>query len=220
MPIQAPRGAVAATRIAAGDDRTRYDNVAITLHWLTVLLVLAQFALSQLWDFAPRSTKHLMIVAHMSFGIILAVVVVVRIAWRLIPGHQVASVVSGWVEIASKAVHYLLYTLLASEAVLGFLLRWSGDEAMSFFGLLLPPPIAPFSKPAHELVGEIHQFVGWTIIVLAAGHAAAALFHHVALRDDVLVRMLPGQYARQRAAQAPSPQQAAQSRPLTPRERR
>jgi cytochrome b561 len=30
------------TRIAAGDDRTHYDRFAITLHWLTVVLVLAR----------------------------------------------------------------------------------------------------------------------------------------------------------------------------------
>ena len=36
-----------ATRIAAGNDRTRYDPVAMGLHWLTVFLVLAQFALAE-----------------------------------------------------------------------------------------------------------------------------------------------------------------------------
>jgi cytochrome b561 len=67
----------------------------------------------------------------------------------------------------------------------------SGKEAMSFFGLLIPPPFAPFSKPAHELVGDAHNWIGWTIIILAGGHAAAALFHHFVLRDDILRRMLP-----------------------------
>ena len=38
---------VAVTRIAAGDDRTRYDNVAVTLHWLTVALVLTLFGLAE-----------------------------------------------------------------------------------------------------------------------------------------------------------------------------
>lgn len=181
-----------ATRIAAGDDRTRYDDFAITLHWLTVVLVLAQFALSQTWGFFPRPTRHLMIVTHMSFGITLGAVVLLRIIWRETPGHRVRPAVVGWVELASRAVHWLLYLLLVTEAVLGFTLRWSGNEAMSFFGLQIPPPFAPFSKPAHEAVGIAHNYVGWTIILLAAGHAAAALYHHFVLHDTVLLRMLPG----------------------------
>ena len=209
MSYGTPSPIVTATRIAAGDDRTRYDGFAMSLHWLTVALVLAQFALSQLWGFFPRPTRHLMIVAHMSFGMLLAAVVALRIVWRLTPGHQVSAAVLGWVEVTSKAVHWLLYALLATEAVLGFALRWSGNEAMSFFGLLIPPPFAPFSKPAHHLGGELHDWVGWTIIVLAAGHAGAALFHHVVLHDDVLWRMLPGRRAQREEARAPSPEQAA-----------
>jgi cytochrome b561 len=198
-------GVVAATRIAAGDDRTRYDAFAMLLHWVTVLLVLTQFGLSQLWGFAPRELRGQMIVAHMSFGILLAAVVLVRIAWRLIPGHQVSAAVAGWVELASKAVHYLLYGLLAGEAVLGFVLRWSGNEAMSFFGVLIPPPFAPFSKSAHNLIGDLHYWVGWTIIIVAAGHAGAALFHHFVLRDDVLRRMLPARYGTPQRSRALSP---------------
>ena len=179
------------TRVVAGDDRTVYDNFSIALHWLTVVLVLSQFALAETWGWFARPTRHLMIVTHMSFGIILSAVIVIRIVWRLIPGHQMPSSASGWTELAAKAVHYLLYAMLALEAVLGFVLRWSGNESMSFFGLLLPPPFAPFSKPAHHLVGEIHNLNGWAIIVLATGHAAAALYHHYVLRDQVLSRMLP-----------------------------
>ena len=42
----------------------------------------------------------------------------------------------------------------------------------------------------HEL-REIHGKVGWGIIILASGHAMAALYHHYGLRDRVLGRMLP-----------------------------
>jgi cytochrome b561 len=191
MTARRNSAADAATRIAAGDDRTHYDAVAITLHWLTAALVLAQFVLSQTWDWFPKPTEHLMVAAHMSFGILLAAVIVARVGWRLVPGHQMPPAVSGWVEIASKAVHWLLYALLAAEAVLGFLLRWSGNEAMSFFGLQIPPPFAPFSKAAHHLIGELHEWNGWAIVILATGHAAAALYHHYALHDRVLSRMLP-----------------------------
>ena len=186
-----PPGLRNAARIASGDDGTRYDRFAITLHWLTAVLVLVQFALAETWGWFPRPTRHLMVVAHMSFGIILTAVIVVRIVWRLMPGHQVDAAVSGWVEKASKAVHYVLYLLLAAEAILGFVLRWSGNEAMSFFGLLIAPPFAPFTKATHKLIGEIHEWTGWAIVIIAFGHAMAALFHHYVLHDRVLSRMLP-----------------------------
>jgi cytochrome b561 len=184
--------AAQATRIAAGDDRTQYDSFSILLHWITVILVLAQFGLAQTWGFAPKPTRHLMIVSHMSFGILLSAVLIVRIGWRLLPGHESPAAAVGWIERAAKGGHYLLYALLVSEAVLGFVLRWSGNESMSFFGLPIPSPFAPTDKATHHAIGEAHDFIGWTIIVIAAVHAAAALFHHFVLRDDVLKRMLPG----------------------------
>jgi cytochrome b561 len=180
-----------ATRIAAGDDRTRYDRFSVFLHWVTALLVLTQFVLSQTWHWFGRPTHHVMVVLHMSFGIILAAVIVMRLAWRLTPGHALEPVVLGWTETLSRLVHWLLYALLAAEAVLGFVLRWSGGETMSFFGLQIGSPFAPFSRPAHHEVGDFHEKIGWAIVIIAVGHALAALYHHYRLHDRVLVRMAP-----------------------------
>jgi cytochrome b561 len=185
-------GFAAATRVIAGDDGTTYDPMSIALHWATALLVVVQMTLAQIWGLWGRPTHHLMVVAHMSFGIILTAVIVARLLWRWIPGHEVPAAEVGWLRIASKGVHYLLYAMLAAEAVLGFLLRWSGGESMSFFGVQIASPIAEWSRPAHHLVGELHEWNGWAIIAVAAGHAAAALYHHYVLRDGVLRRMLPG----------------------------
>jgi cytochrome b561 len=209
MSSNSSRAAVEVVRVAASDDRTRYDHITIGLHWLTVILVLAQLGTSQLWDFTAKPTKHLMIVSHMSFGILLGAIVIARIIWRFLPGHQVRAADVGWTEALAKGVQYLLYALLLVQPVLGFILRWSGNEAMSFFGLQLPPPFAPFSKDAHRFVGEAHNWVGWAIILVAFGHALAALFHHFALRDDVLWRMLPGERARRETERAPIPERAA-----------
>ena len=180
-----------ATRIVAGDDRTRYDNVAVMLHWLTALLVVTQFSLALLWDLPAKPTHHLMVVAHMSFGIILTVVIIARIVWRLMPGHQIPAAEAGWVGRAAKAVHYLLYVLLAAEAVLGFVTRFSEGRPMSFFGLLIPGPFGPWQRPTHLMIQDWHEKVGWAIVIVALGHAAAALYHHFALKDRVLERMLP-----------------------------
>ena len=91
-----------ATRIAAADDGTWYDPVAITLHWTTAVLVVLQMALAQTWGLFGRPARHLLVEAHMSFGICLAAVILFRVVWRLMPGHQVRSVVSGTVQLASR----------------------------------------------------------------------------------------------------------------------
>jgi cytochrome b561 len=181
-----------ATRIIAGDDKARYDGVSIGLHWLTALLVITQFTLALLWDGFDRPTHRTMVTAHMSFGIILTVLIVARIIWRLMPGHRLQSLATGWVGRAAQGVHYLLYVLLAAEAVLGFLTRWWEGRDMSFFGLLIPGPFGSGDRPTHEMLMGWHEKVGWAIIIVAIGHAAAALYHHVVLKDRTLRRMLPG----------------------------
>ena len=189
---ETPKDAVFdATRVVAGATRNRYDGFAIALHWITVVLVLVQFGLAETWGWFPRPTRHLLVIGHMSFGILLSLVILVRIVWRFTPGHRVKPAVTGLVELASTAVHWLLYALLIFQAVSGYVLRWSGGESMSFFGLQIPPLIPTVSKSTNHFIGDLHGWSGWAIIVVAVGHAGAALYHHFGLHDQVLVRMLP-----------------------------
>ena len=185
-----------ATLIAAGDDGTRYDRVAIALHWATAVLVFANFLLAQIWDWFAKPTKALLEDTHMSFGVLLAAVIVARIIWRWLPGHQVTSVAAGWVRLASKATHYLLYLLLIAEAGLGFAFRWGAGRPMAFFGTGLPPLIGEIARPDRRFLREVHEWVGWTIVIVALVHALAAFYHHYVLKDRVLVRMLPGRARR------------------------
>ena len=180
-----------AARIVAGDDGTNYDGVAIVLHWATAALVIANFALSQVWDWFAKPTRGLLEDTHMSFGVLLTGVIIARLVWRWLPGHQLSSLEAGWVRLASKATHYLLYALLAVEASLGFAFRWGAGRPMTFFGLGIPSPIGEMSKPLRHQLREIHQWIGWTIVIIALLHALAALYHHYVLKDRVLERMLP-----------------------------
>jgi cytochrome b561 len=107
------------------------------------------------------------------------------------PGHQVSSIEAGWVRIASKAGHYVLYILLVVEVGLGVFVQWVRGKPLSFFGLGIPSPLAALPRPVRHQITEVHDWVAWTIIIVAAAHAAAALYHHYVLKDRVLVRMLP-----------------------------
>ena len=180
-----------ATCIAAGDDGIRYDRVAIALHWATAGLVVVNFLLAVTWGWFAKPVRELMEDTHMSLGVLLTLVIVARLVWRWMPGHQVESIERGWVKLASTGTHYLLYALLVAEAALGFTFRWGAGRPMAFFGTGIPPLIGEIARPLRRELREIHEWVGWTIIVLAALHAAAALYHHYVLKDRVLKRMLP-----------------------------
>ena len=190
-----------ATRIAAGDDKTDYDNVAIALHWLTALLVVVLFGLAETWDYFAKPTQESLQSLHVSLGVLLTATVLARIVWRLIPGHQRTSIVGEWVMLASKSVHYLLYLLLIVQVLLGFAFRWAQGHPVSFFGLFaIPGPYGAVDRPTRRLIHSLHEYAGWAIVILAFGHALAALYHHYKLRDRVLGRMLPPARRSERAA--------------------
>jgi cytochrome b561 len=181
-----------ATRIVAADDGTDYDNVAVALHWITAALVVVQFVSAITWDYFPKATRQTMESLHVSLGVLLTAVIIARVVWRLLPGRQVSSLEIGWVKIASKAVHYLLYALLAAQAVSGFVFRWAQGHPVDFFGLFgIPGPFGEIARPQRRLIHEVHEYVGWAIVVIAFAHALAALYHHYVLKDRVLNRMLP-----------------------------
>src|SRR3954452_4177742 len=100
---------------------SQYDAVEITLHWATALLVITLYFLAQVWSFIHRGapSRLEMQSIHVSLGICLAAVLVLRIAWRVGPGRRLPPATSGITEIASECVHYALYLLLIMVVGLG-----------------------------------------------------------------------------------------------------
>jgi cytochrome b561 len=183
--------------MTSGPVRLRYDRLAIALHWLTALLVIALFASAETWGFLPKGTalrKDLQAL-HISMGITLAAVMAARILWRLARRYALPSDLPRWQEMASSLVHLALYLLLAAQVMLGFLFRWAQGEPFFFFGLFAIPPV-DIDPDLARIFGELHNYVAWTIIILAGLHALAALGHHYVLKDSVLLRMMPGKLRR------------------------
>lgn len=52
--------------------------------------------------------------------------------------------------------------------------------------------LAPDPAAAEGVLKRVHALGAWFLAALLAIHVAAALRHHLLLRDDVLRRMLPG----------------------------
>jgi cytochrome b561 len=173
-------------------ERNRYDTNTIILHWLTALIVVFQFLSAEFWGYFGRTDRQLLILSHMSFGFLLAVVLTVRIVWRNAFGAKLVEMAPSLFDRGAKALHILLYVLLVLQIPLGFFTRWTDNQPLDVFGLLIASPIGLCTKATGHLVDQIHNINAWVIMALAGIHAAAALVHRLVLDDDVLQRMLPG----------------------------
>jgi cytochrome b561 len=168
-----------------------YDPGVIILHWATALLVVSLFALAEIWSFLPNG--HLsagMQSLHVSLGMSLATVLVLRIVWRTVFAKPIPPAAHGLQHIAATGMHLALYFLLICQIVLGFLDAWTGGAA-AFFGLFVISSPFKIGSVASGWIYVLHYYNAWLIICLAGAHAAVALAHHYVLRDDVLYRMLP-----------------------------
>jgi len=165
-----------------------YDRLSISLHWITAILVVVLYLLAEAWEFLEKGTppRHALQALHVSLGLVLTVVIAVRIPWRVLVGRRLPQATPGLLGYAATAVHYLLYLLLIVQIVLGFVFRWAQDEALSFFGLFTIPSPFVFSTEQRHNFGELHETIGTLIIVIAAGHMAAALFHYYVFHDPAL----------------------------------
>ncbi|MDO1584094.1 cytochrome b [Rhizobium oryzicola] len=171
----------------------RYNAGMIWLHWATALLVIVLFATAEVWDFAEKggAVRNALKALHYGSGILLAVVFVIRLVWRLASHATLPEEEKGLMGLAAKAVHAVLYLALAGQIIFGFTWRWSQGKAVDFFGIFSLTD--PFGIPAayRHTLGELHENVAWLIIAVAFAHAVAAIYHHVFLKDGVLLKMMP-----------------------------
>lgn len=170
----------------------RYDSVTIGFHWLTAVLVLALFATGALREYAPRAWHLFWLEGlHVSVGIAFAVVLIGRLVWRFVGGRRLAAAAKDFTGMLSRLVHWLLYLLLAVQVVLGFSLRWLQGEDFSFFGLFSIPSLLTTNRALAHAIADWHSWAAWALVIIAGGHAAAAIYHRYVLKDAVLKRMLP-----------------------------
>ena len=166
-----------------------WGGVSRTLHWLIVALLILQGALGLLHDDLPRGTIRL----HVSLGITILALAIVRLAWRLYAGRPapVAGVSAGQQRLAAIG-HFILYLLLFAVPISGWLMSNYGDHAVRWFGLFeLPHLVAP-NDAAHEVMEGRHTQLFWVLVVVAVLHALAAVHHHAFRRNATLSRMLRG----------------------------
>lgn len=173
-----------------------YGAVAIGLHWTIATLFLGQIALG----FSMARVKSValqfeLIQWHKSFGFVILTLALARLGWRLAAGApRAAEGLSRLERRAAAIVQGALLALTVAVPLAGWALASSSTlqvPSLAFSLLLVPHlPLEP-SEQAEAFWRQAHTLLAYTALVLAAGHAAAALRHHFVLRDAVMARMVP-----------------------------
>lgn len=171
---------------------SRYTRVAIGLHWVIALLIIANLAIGLLHESLLKGTIPL----HKSIGMLVLLLSVVRLVWRLThrPPPLPASV-RRWETGLAHAVHWLLYVLMILIPLSGWIFTSAAAKRypLSFFGLFpLPFFPVPQDKGIKDVWAEGHELMAYLMIALLVLHIAAALKHRFVDRDLTLDRMMPG----------------------------
>ncbi len=165
----------------------RYGAVAIGIHWLTAVLIIAQFCGGLAAALADAQGKIGILRFHAPLGVAIGVLTLLRIVWwtfldrkpRDVAGAPRAQIV------AAKAVHGLLYLAILALAASGMgLMVLSGAGEAIFGGGARPLPDFTTFGPFYG-----HVAMSVLLFVLFAAHVAAALHHQFVRRDGTLSRM-------------------------------
>ena len=103
-----------------------------------------------------------------------------------------STMLGAWLDRAARFAHYALYALLLAAPISGIVLQFARGNALPVFGLFEISSPWPADRQFARSAKELHELLSNALVLLAAMHAGAALFHHWVLRDRTLVRMLPG----------------------------
>jgi len=179
----------------------RYTTVAITLHWLIAVMIVALAAAGIYMHNLPLShpDKFALYQMHKSFGITVLLLSVARLGWRLAhPAPPLPAHMKDWERTLARISHVSFYVLIIAIPLAG----WAMVSASTFniptklFGVIPWPHLPVLStlenkKPVEDALKEVHELLAFAALGLMAIHAGAALKHHFVDKDDVLARMLP-----------------------------
>jgi cytochrome b561/polyisoprenoid-binding protein YceI len=182
--------------------KSRYATVAIILHWLIALAIVAQVSLA--WRMGAKTPEGFALTQlHKSIGVSILVLSIIRLGWRLTnpPPPELASL-TRWERVLSQIVHWGFYVIMIGMPLTGWLMvSASKTQIPTVLFWTVPWPnvpgvdgLAPGAKAVAHTIGKTgHGLLSYGLYLLFVLHVAGALKHQFFEKDaPVLSRMAPG----------------------------
>ena len=176
----------------------RWGGVSQLLHWTVVVLILVMAYLGLTMTDLPNGPPKIRIYnLHKSIGLTILAIVALRVLWRMWAGSPTKiPTIPHWQQRIADIGHIGLYVLLFAVPLSGWVMNSYAGFPLRWFGLFHVPALATRDHDLHEVWETVHEVLFWALAVLAGGHAAAAIFHHLFQHDATLSRMLPKGWLR------------------------
>jgi cytochrome b561 len=172
----------------------RYTNIAILLHWLIALLIIAAFLLGvtmvNIHGITPTKLKYFS--WHKWVGVTVLTLACLRLLWRLFhqaPPYPVT--MPTWQKKAASGLHGLLYVLMFAVPISGYFFTLSTGVPVVYLGIIPLPVLIDPNPEIKESLRLLHFSLNLTLFICICLHVLAALKHQFIDRDNVMKRMLP-----------------------------
>ncbi len=172
------------------DDTREYGLVSIINHWLVAAFVIVMLSIGIYMGEVPEEQEQFWAGLHVSVGGTAALFIIFRVLWRLFSPTPASPSQSRPLEILAKAVHHLLLLAIVVMIITGPLTVWTKGYPVNIFDLVVLPSLTGEMEDLSEILGEIHEFTAWSIIVLLSLHILGTLKHVIIDRDNTLARIL------------------------------
>lgn len=180
--------------MALMNTNSKYGSLAKWLHWIIAILIIVMLVVGFFMGDLPKETglQGFTYNAHKITGLIILLLVCIRFIWTLINVKPDLPGTPSFLEkFAERSVHWLFYLVMFAMPLSGWIMATAAGYNPHMFGIHFAMPFIHKSKSLSDFAESTHEIIAWVIIVLLVLHIAAALFHHIVKKDDVLKRMRP-----------------------------
>lgn len=171
-----------------------YSRAAGALHWLAAVPMMASIAAVLKAQSAPKEEKGTWMFRHKSMGLLSAMIIAPRFAYRLISRAKAYNVrhLQGnaeWENKAGDLSHFALYAFMTIMPATGIAMGYYGGKGLPFFFTTLDGAKTPNGAIAKQSF-SIHKTVGTYGKYLVPLHVGAG-FWHAARGQSIFARINP-----------------------------
>lgn len=175
-----------------------YTATAKWLHWLMAALIIVAsiigiYAASLHYgiDAAHDKEKAGWITTHKQIATITLFLIVIRVLWRITHKPPEFLGMSPMMVKFAHLGHFVLYLLMIAVPVSGWANSSAGGHPIPVAWLFTIPRLMDKNPELGPYLVKLHEYLGWTIVVVVIGHILFALKHRIFDRDGTMESMLP-----------------------------